>query len=134
MKLKALLVAVAMAFVSAFTTQAQSQSEIDNVMTEVASQMNQQLAGEAGIESVSYDKATHGVYVNLDKSLIETVEAASLPRTTIKENMLIGMIEEGGSDMKQMVQMLNQLNVKFGIRYTYQGKRYTDLFYPSDFK
>lgn len=135
MKLKALFVAVTVALVSAFTSQAQSQAEIDNLMTQVASQMNQQIGGVPGIQSVSYDKSTHGLYVNLDKTLTDLCEAGQMQRSEIKSNMIEGMVEGGGaSEFGELLSMLNQMNVKFGIRYTYKGKRYTDLFYPSDFK
>ncbi|MDE6309696.1 MAG: hypothetical protein K2L81_05835, partial [Muribaculaceae bacterium] len=125
----------AMALVSAFTSQAQSQADVDNMMTQVASQMNQMLTGTPGIQGVTYDKTTHGLYVNIDKTLTDLCEAGEMPRSEIKANMIEGMLEEGGAkEFKDLLTMLNQLNVKFGIRYTYQGKRYTDLFYPSDFK
>lgn len=123
-----------MALVSAFNSQAQTQAQIDEVMTQVASQMNDELRGQVGIDNVVYDKLTHGLYINPGKSLINLCEEANIPRTDIKKYMLEGMAEGGTTAaMKDMVTMLNEMNVKFGARYTYQGKRYTDLFRTTDF-
>lgn len=123
-----------MALVSAFNSQAQTQAQIDEVMMQVASQMNDELRGEAGIDNVVYDKLTHGLYINLSKSLINLYEEAGLPRTDIKKYMLEGMAEGGTTaTYRDMVTMMNEMNVKFGVRYTYQGKRYTDLFRATDF-
>lgn len=135
MKIKAIFVAIAMAFVAAFTSQAQTQSEIDQVMQQVAHEMNTQLQGVEGINNVVYDTATHGLYINLSNSLIKLCEQSDIPRTDIKSYMIQGMIEEGDTgSFAEMLSMLNQMNVKFGVRYTYKGKRYTDLFRASDFR
>lgn len=124
-----------MAFVAAFTSQAQTQSEIDQVMQQVATEMNTQLKGVEGINNVVYDTSIHGLYINLSNSLIKMCEQADIDRTDIKSYMIEGLLEDGDAgSFAEMLSMFNQLNVKFGVRYTYKGKRYTDLFRASDFR
>lgn len=135
MKIKVFFMALAMTFLAAFATQAQSAGDFDSMMTEMAAEMSKMSAGEEGIEGVIYDKTSRAILFLVTDELSDMCEAAEIPRTDIKRLMIEG-ISEGGevSEFVSALSLLEGINVKMGVRYNYKGKRYTDFFSPADFR